>query len=56
MRKVRSMKTEELASRQGIPNLAFFEHDNLVGGEWGARKDAFGDGSRKATKFQRDGE
>ena len=51
MRKVRSMKTEELASRQGIPNLAFFEHDNLVGGEWGVRKDAFGEGSRKAAKF-----
>jgi hypothetical protein len=45
------MKTEELASRQGIPNLAFFEHDNLVGGEWGVRKYAFGEGSRKAAKF-----
>ena len=53
--KVRSMKAKELASGEGVTDLAFFEHDNLVGGEWGVRKDAFGDGSRKATKFQRDG-
>jgi hypothetical protein len=45
------MKAEELASGEGVTDLAFFEHDNLVSGEWGVRKDAFGDGSRKAAKF-----
>jgi hypothetical protein len=45
------MKAEELTSGEGVTDLAFFEHDNLVGGEWGVRKYAFGEGSRKAAKF-----
>jgi len=49
------MKAEELASGEGVTDLAFFEHENLVSGEWRARKDAFGNGSRKAAKLQRDG-
>lgn len=50
------MKAKELTSGEGVTDLAFFEHDNLIGGEWGVRKDAFGDGSRKAAKFQGDRE
>jgi len=49
------MEAEKLTSGEGVTDLAFFEHDNLVGGEWGTRKDTFGDGSHKAAKFQRDG-
>jgi hypothetical protein len=45
------MEAEKLTSGESITDLAFIEHDNLVGGEWGVRKDAFGDGSRKAAKF-----
>jgi hypothetical protein len=49
------MEAEQLTSGEGVTDLAFFEHEDLVGSEWGVRENAFGDGSGKPAKFQRDG-
>gem|GEM_PF-1583659 len=50
------VEAEKLAGGFRVPDLAFFEHGDLVGGEGGTGQEAFRDRGQKAAERKGDGE
>lgn len=48
------VESEKLSCGIGIPDLALFQHDNLVGRQGWMRQSAFGNCGKKAAEFEWD--